>query len=369
MLETKHKLSMILIVLLLLLPVIPAGGARLKDIVSIKGVRSNQLIGYGLVIGLAKTGDGNSSKITRTTLANMLENMGVTVDSKSMRTGNTAAVMVTTELPPFSRQGNRLDVLVSSVGDAKSLQGGTLLLTPLRGADGKVYSVAQGAVSIGGFSEESAGTQVKKNHPTVGNIPDGAIVEREVPFDFNTMPSLELSLGIEDFSTAARIAFAINQTFGNDTAKAVDPRTINVAVPEAYRSNLVSLMAQIENLEVEPDNSAIVVVNERTGTIVMGQNVRISKVAVSQGNLNIQIRSGVAVSQPGPFSMGQTVVAPQSDISVIESDSGVSVIEQGASIADVVRALNAIGVSPRDLVSILQSIKAAGALQARLVIQ
>ena len=366
----RKQIAVILITALMIVGFAANGfAARLKDIVDIKGVRANQLIGYGLVIGLNKSGDSNSSTFTRTSIVNMLENMGVTVDEKAIKAGNAAAVMVTSELPPFSRQGNRLDVLVSSVGDAKSLQGGTLMLTPLRGADGQVYAVAQGPLSIGGWAESAGGNEVRKNHPTVGMIPSGAIVEREIPFDFNTLPELELSLQNEDFSTAARVSSTINQALGQNAAKAVDGRTIKVLIPENYRTHLVPLMARIENLEVQSDSLAKVVVNERTGTIVMGENVRISTVAVSHGNLHIQIRSTPVVSQPAPLSGGQTVVANQQDVSISEDGGKIVVMEEGASIGDVVRALNAIGVAPRDLVSILQSIKASGALQARLEIK
>lgn len=346
-----------------------AEASRLKDIVNIKGVRANQLIGYGLVIGLNKTGDGNSSKFTKTSLVNMLESMGVTVDTKSVRTGNAAAVMVTAELPPFAKQGNRLDILVSSIGDAKSLQGGTLLLTPLRGADGNIYAVAQGPLSTGGFAAIAGGNSVSKNHPTVGIISDGAIVEREVLFEFNSMENLELSLHNSDFSTAARVAAAINQNLGPTVARATDSRTIQVRIPDGYQSNLVSLMARIEGIDIAPDTYAKVVINERTGTIVMGHNVRISTVAISQGNLHIQVRSTPVISQPQPFSAGQTVVAEQQDVSVAESQGEVTLVDSGTSIGDLVRALNAIGVTPRDLVAILQAIKASGALQASLSIQ
>lgn len=348
---------------------LPADASRLKDIVDIKGVRANQLIGYGLVIGLNKTGDGNSSEFTKTTIVNMLENMGITVDPNAIKTGNTAAVMLTTELPPFARMGNRLDVLVSSIGDAKSLQGGTLLLTPLKAADGKVYAVAQGAVSTGGFSAEAAGTSVGKNHVTVGSIPSGAIVEREVTFAFNDLPEIELSLHNDDFSTAARVAFSVNSHLGVNAARAIDSRTIKISIPDPYRDNLVALIAKIEGIDISTDTFAKVVINERTGTIVMGHNVRISTVAISHGNLNIQIQSTPVISQPGPLSGGGTVVTTQAGISVSEDNRDMNVIDSGTSISDLVRSLNAMGVSPRDLVAILQSIKASGALQAQLVIQ
>jgi flagellar P-ring protein precursor FlgI len=277
--------------------------------------------------------------------------------------------MVTAELPAFSRQGNRLDVLVSSIGDAKSLQGGTLLLTPLRASDGEIYAVAQGPVSMGGFAVEAGGNEVAKNHPTAATIPDGAIVEKEIAFEFNSLPEIELSLHNEDFSTAARVAASINQSMGAVVARAEDARTIRVDVPDQYRQNVVSLMAMIESVDIAPDTSARVVINERTGTIVMGHNVRISTVAISHGNLHIQVRSTPVISQPGPLSNGRTVVTDQTDVSVSEDGGGLSLVGEGTSIGDLVRALNAMGVTPRDLVSILQTIKASGALQASLVIQ
>ncbi|MBZ0272065.1 flagellar basal body P-ring protein FlgI [bacterium] len=346
----------------------PAGAARLKDLAEIEGVRPNKLIGYGLVTGLSKTGDGNSVKFTRRTLTNMLENMGVTVDPADVKSGNAAAVMVTAELPAFARQGLTIDITVSSIGDAKSLQGGTLLLTPLKGPDGHVYAVAQGPVSVGGFAAESGGDAIYKNHVTVGMIPSGGIVEREIPFDFNSLSELTISLNGGDFSTAAQTAANINGALGVNAARAIDSRTIRVEVPEGYRQNLVALMARIENIELTPDTTAKVVVNERTGTVVMGEAVTLSTVAISHGNLHIKVRTTPVISQPAPLSGGETVLTTQSEITAVEDERQMFVVESGATIGDLVRALNAVGVTPRDLVAILQSIKAAGALQAKLEI-
>ncbi len=342
--------------------------ARLKDVAEVEGVRSNKLIGYGLVIGLNKTGDGNSVRFTRNSITNMLENMGVTVDPKDVKSGNVASVMVTAELPPFSHQGFTIDATVSSLGDAKSLQGGTLIMTPLKGPDGKIYAVAQGAVSIGGFSAESGGDSFTKNHTTVGIVPDGAIVEREIPYSFNDQQQITLNMHSADFSSVEHAADAINMELGEVVASAADSRTINVKVPQDYRGNLVGLMARIENVDVPTDTSAKVVLNERTGTVIMGNNVRISTIAISHGNLHVKIRTTANASQPGAFSGGDTVVTQQSSIQAMEENRRLFVVEAGATIGDLVQALNAVGVTPRDLISILQSIKSAGALHAKLEI-
>jgi flagellar P-ring protein FlgI len=366
--KNPRAMTVLAVLALALAIAAPAHAIRLKDVADFEGVRPNKLIGYGLVIGLTKTGDGNSVKFTRTTITNMLENMGVTVDPKDVKSGNAAAVMITAELPPFSRQGSRIDVTVSSIGDAKSLQGGMLLLTPLKGPDGNIYAVAQGAVSVGGFSAEAGGDSVTKNHTTVGTVPGGGIVEREIPFEFNNQNEISVSLFSGDFSTANRTAFTINQDMGSDSARAIDNRTIRIKVPDSFRSNLVGLMARIENLEVVPDQSAKIVLNERTGTVVMGANVQISTIAISHGNLHIKVRSTPNVSQPSPLSGGRTTVTTQKEIVAVEESRNLFVVESGATIGDLVRALNAVGVTPRDLVAILQSIKAAGALQASLEI-
>ena len=346
-----------------------ASAARIKDIANIKGVRSNQLAGYGLVIGLNGTGD-KDAKITVRSIAEMLEKMGVTVDPGDIKAENVASVIVTAKLPAFARTGSRIDVLVSSIGGAEKLQGGTLLFTPLRGADRKVYAVAQGAVSTGGFTVGGkSGGGVQKNHPTVGNVPGGALIEREIPSDFSNKRKLVLSLHNPDFTTASRTAAAINKTLAADYAKAPDSGTIEVTVPSEYNGNIVGLVTVVENIGVTPDMYARVVINERTGTVVMGTEVRIATIAIAHGNLSIQIRESSNVSQPTAFSRGgQTVVTPESDIVVSEGRAPIFVVKSGVSIGEVVRALNALGVTPRDLIAIFQAIKAAGALQAELEI-
>ncbi len=359
-------LLVVIIAFLLLNPVTYA--ARLKDLITIEGVRSNQLVGYGLVVGLNGSGDGDQTKFTVQSVVNMLERFGIKVDRSQVKLKNVAAVMVTAELPPFVRQGQKLDVLVSSIGDAKSLQGGTLLLTPLRGPDGQVYALAQGPVSVGGFVAGGAAGTVQKNHPTVGRIPGGAIVEKEVPINFNGKSVLHISFREADFSTVVQAAEAINSYLGGPYATALDGRTIALTVPPKYQGHVVKLLADIGSLSIEPDVPARVVIDERTGTVVMGENVRISKVAIAHGNLSVQIREQPIVSQPPPFSPGATVVVPRTEITTKEEKARLVVIEEGASVGDLVRALNAVGATPRDLISIFQAIKAAGALQAELII-
>lgn len=353
--------------LLLLLPSL-ALAARLKDLVNVEGVRVNKLIGYGLVVGLAGTGDGDQTKFTVQSIVNMLERFGIKVDRKQVKLKNAAAVMVTAELPPFVRPGQRLDVTVSSIGDAKSLQGGTLLLTPLKGPDGKVYALAQGAVSLGGFAAGGAAGGVQKNHPTVGRIPGGAVVEKDVPVSINSKTELRLSFRDVDFTTVARAAEAINAYLNGAFAFALDGRTISLKVPPKYQGQVVKLLAEIGELAVSPDTPARVVIDERTGTVVMGENVRISRVAVAHGNLSVTIRERPQVSQPPPFSTGETVVTPETEIVAKEEAARIVVIEEGVSIGELVRALNAVGATPRDLIAIFQAIKAAGALQAELII-
>ena len=358
--------------LLLLLASSLVEAARIKDIANVGGVRPNQLIGYGLVVGLNGSGDrgrGSGGKdFTIQSLVSMLERMGVTVDPRDVKVKNVAAVMVTAYLPPFARPGSQIDVTVSSLADALSLQGGTLILTPLRGVDGTVYAVAQGSISTGGFSVSGAAASVQKNHPTVGLIPGGAVVERGISSDVNGRAQLSIALHRPDFTTAHRIAQTINGAIGVGTAQPVDSGTIAVAVPLVYRGNVVDLVARLESLEIVPDTTAKVIIDERTGTVVIGEHVRIATVAISHGNLSIQIREQPRVSQPPPFSPGQTVVVPDTQISVEEERRQLLVVEGGATIGELVRALNAIGVSPRDLIAIFQAIKAAGALQAVLEI-
>jgi len=343
------------------------GAVRIKDMADIKGVRNNQLVGYGLVVGLDGTGDGKKSLFTIQSMASMLEKMGVSIRAEDINVANVAAVMVTAELPPFSKNGSRIDALVNSIGDAKNLQGGTLLMTPLKAANGKIYAVAQGPVNTGGFSAGGAGGSVQKNFPTVGRVLSGALVEREIDLAFNTKRALTLSLHQPDFTTATRMSRAINGLFYDSIAKATDAGTVNLKVPAEYIGNIVGLVAMIEKLEVRPDTMARVVINERTGTVVMGQNVRISTIAIAHGNLSVVIKESPNVSQPLPFSEGgQTVVTPDTDIRVNEGAKQLILMPEGVSIGEVVNAMNALGVSPRDLIAIFQAIKAAGALQAEL---
>ena len=362
------KLFIPWILLLLMVTAATTNAARIKDIVSIKGVRPNQLIGYGLVIGLDGTGDGNRSAFTKQSIVTMLERMGMTIDANEIRIENVAAVMVTAELPPYAHVGNRIDVLVSSIGDASNLQGGTLLLTPLKAVNNVVYAVAQGPVSTGGFGASGGGADVQKNFPTVGRVANGAMIEKEIETDFVSDGSFSLSLLEPDFTTASRIAQSINAEFSEAIAVTPNPGTINVRVPQAYEQRLVELVMRVESLMVDPDNAAKVVINERTGTVVMGENVRISTIAIAHGNLSVQIKESPNVSQPLPFSDGQTVVTPDTSLTVEEENGRMYVVESGVNIGEVVRALNALGVTPRDLIAILQAIKAAGALPAKLEI-
>ena len=343
-----------------------AGAARLKDIVEINGVRMNQLVGYGLVVGLDGSGDGKKATFTVQSLASMLEKMGVTVDQNDIQVKNVAAVMVTAKLPPFAKRGNRIDVLVSSIGDANNLQGGTLMLTPLKGIDGKIYAVAQGPVNTGGFGAGGTASTVVKNFPTVGRVLSGAIIEREVPNDFGDSVILQFSLHNPDVNTVVRVVDVINAQFAEPVAHAPDAGTIEITIPDRYMGNTIPLLASLSTLEVEPDNDAKVVINERTGTVVMGEQVRISTIAIAHGNLSIVVKENVNVSQPLPFSEGQTVASPNTQVNVQEDNNQLVVVPNGVSIGDVVNALNALGVSPRDLIAIFQAIKAAGALQADL---
>lgn len=375
--------------LLALFLVSTAEAARIKDIAGIGGIRDNQLIGYGLVVGLAGTGDDVKNGFTRETLSNLLVRQGLSTRDRVLTSKNIAAVMVTAQLPPFAKIGSKLDVTVSSLGDAKSLQGGTLLMTPLRGADGEIYAVAQGAVTVGGFSAAGAsGSSVSKNHTTAGNIANGALIEKELKYDLADIQRISINLYQPDFTTATRLAASINGKIGAVEAKAVDSGSVLVEMKPSARGDVASLVSLIENIEVSIDGPAVVVLNERTGTVVMGENVRISTVAVAHGNLSIQIREEKEVSQPMPFAPeaqgrsapvdagggvtvapgGQTVVTPRSEVGVSEEKKGLLVMPRGVTIQDVVRGLNAMGVSPRDLITILQTIKAAGALQADLKI-
>lgn len=370
-----RKLQKLIIALFFvaLLPPSFVEAARIKDIAFIEGVRSNQLIGYGLVVGLKGTGDKeSSSRFTLNSLVNMLSRMGVSLspaEVNSMKIKNVAAVMLTANLPPFSRIGGRIDVLVSSIGDAKSLQGGTLIMSPLRGPDNKVYAVAQGPVSIGGFGAEGGGSSVQVNHITVGRIPNGALIEAEPPFllDRNAT-KLTLNLHKADFTTSRRVTDTINEKMGGDVAVSLDARQIRLNIPDELKGKVVEFISIVEDFQVTTDVIAKIVVNERTGTVVIGQDVRISSVAVSHGNLSMEINMQYDVSQPNPFGEGETVVVPQASINIQEERGKLVLIPKVVSIGGLVRALNAVGVTPRDLIAILQAIKAAGALEAELEI-
>jgi len=364
----KHMLKTIAFCLTALLMMPGAHAARIKDMVEIEGVRDNMLVGYGLVVGLNGTGDSlGSSPFTQQSLVGMLERLGVNVRNQSLKTKNVAAVMVTATLPPFAAQGKRIDVSVATLGDAKSLLGGTLLVTPLMGADGEVYAVAQGATMTSGFAAEGQGGSVVKNVPTTGRIPDGAIIEREIGFTLDSLATIRLSLRNPDFTTAQRLALAINDHFGKPVATAPDPANISLDVA-ASAITPSSLLAGIEGIEVTPDQAARIVIDDKSGVIVMGENVHISTVAIAQGNLTIRITEMPETSQPQPFSnTGTTTTNPRTSIGVEDSgNSQVVVLSEAPTLYQLVEGLNALGVSPRDVISILQSIKAAGALQAEI---
>ena len=348
-----------------LLRPVDASAARLKDISSFSGVRSNELVGYGLVVGLAGTGDGSSSTFTMRSMANMLEKMGVEASPDDLKPKNVAAVMVTARLPVSAKPGSKIDVTVSSLGDAKSLLGGILLLSPLKGLDGRVYAVSQGALTIGGFSASGEAATAQKNIPTVGRIPNGAVVERGVPFKFNNQDKMTLNLTIRDFGTTMQVVKKINATMGGDFASAKDISTVELQLPDQFRGNMVPLMASLENLDISPDGKARVVVDEKTGTVVLGQEVRLSKVAVAHGNLQIVISESEDVSQPGPFSEGTTVISPSTDLAIQEQNNQLMLME-GATLQELVDGLNAIGATPRDLISIIRALKAAGSLHAEM---
>lgn len=352
-------------------PLTPApawAGPRIKDVADIEGVRENQLVGYGLVVGLAGTGDSlRNSPMTRQALAAMLERLGVNASDGNLNTRNVAAVMVTAHLPPFASQGSRIDVTVSALGDARSLAGGQLLVTPLIGADQQVYAVAQGALAVGGFSASGAsGSTVSRGVPTGGRIASGALVEREIAFDIASQQELRLSLRNPDFTTAQRIATAVNQAVGAEAAHAANPGSVVLRRPPAFAGDMVSLVGRIENLEVEVDAPARIVIDENSGIVVMGDNVRVSTVAIAQGNLTISVQEDPFVSQPAPLSRGETVVAPSTSINVEEEPGGLVVVPGGVPLRQLVNGLNALGVSPRDMISILQALKAAGAIQAEI---
>ena len=366
---SKMRVLLLAIVILLLGLSSPAFAARVKDIADVEGVRGNQLYGYGLVIGLNGTGDGIMVNFTTKTISNLLEREGLSVDAQGLMLRNVASVMVTATLPAFSRPGSRLDVTISSVGDAKSLQGGTLLMTPLKGADGNIYAAAQGAVTVGGYSVEAGGDAAVKNHPTVGHISLGATVERSIPFDLFQSQRIRVVLRSADFTTMTRLVERINTELGRPIAVAVDSASVEIPLIEEYRVDPIGFVAKLEQLSIETDIPARVVINEKTGTIVMGESVTVSTVALAHGNLSIAIRAENQVSQPGALAeVGETQVVTNTDITVGEEQSGLSIVGGEVTLGELVNALNSLGATPRDLISIFTALQRSGALRADLVV-
>ncbi len=361
----------LLVVLLLLAAPLSAGPVRLKDLVEFDGVRGNDLVGYGLVVGLNGTGDGlRNSPFTEEIMANLLERLGVNVTGEDFRPRNVAAVLVTAALPPFARSGARIDVNVAAIGDAKSLLGGTLVMTPLNGADGQIYAVAQGAVIAGGISAEGAAARVSRGVPTAGAIPAGARVEREVAFDFAALTVVRLALRNPDFSTAGRIEAAINREFGRPVALMLDAGTVAVDIAAARMASPAHVLGRVESILVEPQTRARVVVDQRSGTIVMGEDVRISRVALAQGGLTLRVEERPMVAMPNPFAAGETVVVPRTAAGVeVAEGTGMAEVSGGTSLSEVVAGLNALGVAPHDMIDLLKSIHAAGALHAEFVVR
>jgi flagellar P-ring protein precursor FlgI len=363
----KQAFAAILAAATLLAPVAPAAAAtaRIKDIVDIEGVRDNQLVGYGLVVGLAGTGDSlNNSPFTKQSLQAMLERLGVNTAGENMRTANVAAVMVTANLPPFATQGSRLDVSVSSLGDSSSLQGGTLLVTPLLGADGEVYAIAQGSVTINGFRAEGDAATIVSGVPTTGRISSGGLIEREITFTLGAQRELRLALKNPDLTTSRRIALSINDFIGVPCATPEDGSTVRVVLPRNFNGNIVDLLTDVEQLVIETDQPAKIIIDENSGIIVMGKDVRVSTVAVAQSNLTVTIAETPGVSQPNPFSDGETVEVPRTDLNVDIVNSDLALLNESVSLQELVDGLNALGINPRDLIAILQAIKSSGALQA-----
>ncbi|MBD3165934.1 flagellar basal body P-ring protein FlgI [bacterium] len=356
------------LLLMLLLPAIVQGQTRIKDIAEVEGVNSYPLIGYGIVVGLDGSGDSRSAIFTNQSVLNMLDRFGISLDSDRIRLRNVAATMVTADLPPFTKEGQRVDVLVSSMGDARSLSGGTLLLTPLVDPDGTVYGMAQGPVSVGGFAVEAGAVSLKKNVSSVARVPKGLLVERDYTIPMDGLELFRYVLNEGDFTTSRRVATAINNTFGEPLATPLDPVSIEVAVPPDYPGGSMALIGDTENLVVQPDVEARVIINERTGTVVIGAEVNLSSVAISHGSISISVASTPIISQPGPFSQGRTTVQRQNQIQVQQEATGVQVIENSTDVGAVATALNNLGVSPRDIIAIFQALKEAGALQAELVI-
>lgn len=357
------KITLIIFSLLLYTNVFAT--VKIRDISTVEGIRENQLVGYGVVVGLNGTGDKSGTEFTIQSLVNMLDRMGITVDKKKVKVKNVAAVMVTAKLPPFAKAGTKADVLISSIGDAKSLEGGTLILTPLSAPNGQIYAAAQGPISVGGMNVSAGGGGTVKNHPTVGKIPNGATIEREIPFNLQ-QDNLKVTFNNLSISNIVKSKRVINKLFGSEIANISTPTTLEIEVPSEYSDKYYEFMDKVLNTEIEPETFAKVVVDERTGTIVMGSDVRITTIAVSHGNLTIKITNKVEVSQPGPLSGGQTVVTNNQQTDVKEEEAKLMIIPEGVKISDLVKALNSIGVSPRDLIAVLQAVKAAGALQGEL---
>jgi flagellar P-ring protein precursor FlgI len=366
-LRKKLSLYMVCCLLSMFCALSSVQAERIKDIASFEGVRDNQLIGYGLVVGL--DGSGDKGKTAVQSISSMLKRMGVTVNPDDIKTKSIAAVIVTATLPAFAKPGMKVGALVSTMGDAKSIQGGTLLLTPMKGPDGKVYGLAQGPVSIGGFAAEGEGASGKKNHPTAGKVPEGLTIEKEPFFSLGDGSAIRLFINTADFATVDRISHTINESFKGDYATALDPSSVRIVVPDAYKDNLIGMITRVEAMNVNVDMRAKVVINERTGTIVIGSNVTISPVAIAHGSLAILISERPEVSQPLPFAPrgAETTVVPRTNIQVEEQRSSLIPVS-GVTLGEVVRALNALGVSPRDLISILQALKSSGALKAQLKI-
>ncbi len=363
----KHFIKLFLLLVAYCLLFTVAHAERIKDIAGFEGVRENQLIGYGLVVGLDGSGDKGLATMQGT--ANMLQRMGLTVAPKDIKAKNTASVMITVKLPPFPKPGNRLDALVSTIGDAKSLQGGTLLLAPLKGPDGKVYALAQGAVSIGGFVGGGGGTTIQKNHPTTGKVPEGVIIEKDIPFILGSGNEIKIFLKRPDFTTAVNIVKKINEELNSNCASTIDPSAVLLRIPPEYSNRIVEFITLVEGMDVSVDVAAIVVINERTGTVVIGDKVRISPVAIAHGNLTIEIKTAYEVSQPLSFApdKAETVVVPKKEVTAKEQKASLIQVS-GVTLGEIVKGLNVLGVTPRDMISILQALKAAGALRADLEI-
>ncbi len=363
-----RKLLLAISLALSLVPLARPAGTRLKEVASLEGVRDNQLIGYGVVVGLNGTGDKRQTVFSAQTLTNMLKRMGVTVDPTTMQVKNVAGVMVTATLPPFAQPGTKIDITAAAIGDSTNLQGGLLVMTPMKGADGQVYAMAQGPVMTGGFVAGRGGNTQTVNHPTVGRIPEGAIVERSPP---SVAPSshLKLQLHEADFTTASRVVAALNKHFatnGLPVAKAESSALVSIDVPASYSTRPIEFVAEMENLTIEPDRKQRIVINERTGTIIIGKDVRITPVAIMHGSLSVEVRTTLDVSQPAPFSQGQTTTTPEVDVKAKEAKAQNVILQQGATVEELSRALQAIGSTPRDIIAILQNMRAAGAIEAEI---